>query len=270
MRYFIHIAYDGGQYSGWQRHPGVLSVQEVLEICISGIFKKPLEIIGCGRTDAQVHASQFFFHVDIEQTWDFDLLFRLNKMLPNNIAVFDIIPVEGKPHARFDAFSRTYDYFIHRYKDPFLSQYSSLYLYPSLNLDKMNTAVKLLLLYDDYRAFCKSPLKYEHTICHISAVSLSVSSNEDKIHFQISSNRFLGGMIRIIVADLLAIGRGELSLDEFTSYFESKENPSILKPAYPEGLFLSKVTYPYLDLASRSSFASYFESQNPENWQSVG
>lgn len=269
MRYFIHIAYDGGNYRGWQRHPGVLSVQEVLEICLSGIFKSPLEIIGCGRTDAQVHASQFFFHVDIEQTWDFDLLFRLNKILPNDISVFDIIALEGKPHARFDAFSRTYDYFIHRYKDPFLSQYSSLYLSPGLDLDKMNTAVKLLPLYSDYKAFCKSPLKYEHTICNISAASLSASANEDKLHFQISSNRFLGGMIRIIMADLLAIGMSELSLDEFTSYFEHKENPSILRPAYPEGLFLSKVTYPYLDLAPRSSFASYFESQRNENWVPV-
>ena len=205
----------------------------------------------------------------MEKTWDFDLLFRLNKVLPNDIAVYDIVAVEGKPHARFDAFSRTYDYFIHRYKDPFLSQYSSLYLSPTLNLEKMNAAVKLLPLYSDYRAFCKSPLKYEHTICHISGATLFASGNEEKIHFQISSNRFLGGMIRIIMADLLAIGSGELSLEEFTGYFESKENPSVLRPAYPEGLFLSKVTYPYLDLPARGSFSSYFESLHAANWIKV-
>ncbi len=269
MRYFLHIAYDGGPYRGWQRQPGILSVQETLETCLSKILKEPVAINGCGRTDAQVHASQFFFHLDIEKEWDYDLLFRLNKSLPDDLAIFDIFPVGAKAHARFDAFSRSYDYFIHTYKDPFLSRYSSLYLNPGLDLQKMNRAIALLPQYDDYKAFCKSPLKYEHTICRVSAASLFASPNGDKLHFQISSNRFLGGMIRILMADLLAIGAGELSLDEFEGFLETKENTSILKPAYPEGLFLSKVSYPYLDIPARASFSSYFESQDPQNWVPV-
>ena len=103
MRYFVHIGYHGTQYSGWQIHPGVLNVQEVLQTSLSQILKTPVNIFGCGRTDAQVHASQFFFHMDVDKEWKFDLLFRLNKLLPNDIAIFDIIPMEGLPHARFFA-----------------------------------------------------------------------------------------------------------------------------------------------------------------------
>src|SRR6185369_12831579 len=121
-------------------------------------------IMGCGRTDAQVHASQFFFHTDIKDPWDFDLLFRINKNLPSDIAVFEIIPVEENQHARFDAIARTYDYFIHTYKDPFLSGVSSLYLERNLDLEEMRRAVTLLTQYNDYRAFCKSPAGYKHTI----------------------------------------------------------------------------------------------------------
>ena len=111
MRYFVHIGYNGQRYNGWQKQPGVLNVQGVIELALSQTLKTPVFVIGCGRTDAHVHASQFFFHMDIEQEWDFDLLFRLNKILPHNIAVFDIIPAEAHRHARFDAVLRSYDYF---------------------------------------------------------------------------------------------------------------------------------------------------------------
>src|SRR6187549_1956414 len=128
LRYFFHIGYNGFQYRGWQRQPNIPNIQEVLENAISKILKVETTIMGCGRTDSQVHASQFFFHLDVMEPWDFDLLFRLNKVLPSDIAIFEIIPMADNQHARFDANLRTYDYFIHTYKDPFLSQLSSLYL----------------------------------------------------------------------------------------------------------------------------------------------
>ncbi len=158
MRYFFHIGYHGTHYNGWQKHPGSNSVQQKLETALSKLLKVPIAINGCGRTDAQVHASQYFFHVDIENEWDFDLFFRLNKILPDDIAIFEIIPMQGQPHARFDAIKRTYDYFIHTYKDPFLSNYSSFYPYPDLNLDKMKAAVALLPKYTDYRACVNAPI----------------------------------------------------------------------------------------------------------------
>ncbi len=254
MRYFFHIAYNGHNYSGWQRQPKVNSVQEVIEAKLSQAFKTPLTINGCGRTDAQVHASQFFFHVDIEQEWDFDLIFRLNKLLPHNISVFDVIPMEGKPHARFDAVQREYDYYLHTYKDPFLSQLSSYYDV-ELNLEEMVKAASLLPKYKDYRALCTTPDKNEHTICFVKEANLYTSANGDQIRFHIASNRFLGKMIRIIMGKFIKIGTGTMSVDEFEHLLITKETPKLLEPAHPTGLYLSKVTYPYLNLPARTEFS---------------
>jgi len=260
LRYFIHIGYHGTHYSGWQRHPGVLNVQEVLETALSRLLKVPVTIIGCGRTDAQVHASQFFFHMDVEKEWKFDLFFRLNKILPADIAVFDIIPMQGLPHARFDAIQRSYDYFIHTYKDPFLNGFSAYYPEKSLDIEEMQAAIALLTRYDDYKAFCKSPDRNEHTICKVSSAGLLVYENGDKLHFQISANRFLGKMVRIIMGRLLDIGRGKLSVEQFEYYLANKETPPIITPAYPQGLYLSKVTYPYLDLQPHTTFVKLLQN----------
>lgn len=254
MRYFFHIAYQGQYFSGWQKQPGVKSVQEVIEQTLSKIFKTTIAIIGCGRTDAHVHASQFFFHADLEEAFDFDLVFRLNKALPYNIAVFDIIKMEGKPHARFDAVQRKYDYFLHTYKDPFLNTQSSLYQEANLDLYKMKVAVNLLTKYNDYRAFCTHPNKYDHTKCNVMEAGLFVNARGDRFRFNIASNRFLGKMIRIIMGQLLKVGKSELSVEEFESHFIDLQIGNIVSPAHPTGLYLSKVTYPYLDLEPRTEF----------------
>ncbi len=267
MRYFVHIAYRGSRYFGWQNQPKQLSVQEVLESSLSKILKYPVKIYGCGRTDTGVNASQYFFHVDIEHRWTFDLFFRWNRILPDDIALFDIIPVEGTPHARFDAVLRTYDYFIHTYKDPFLSERSSYYLLPDLDLTSMNRAVKLLPNYNDYRAYCKSPDKNEHHICNVSAASLFTNESGTRIRFQISSNRFLARMIRILVRKLIDIGSGDLSIEEFESHLVSKQTPPRILPAHPHGLYLSKVTYPFLNLPVKSDFDP--SRHHPEFWKLI-
>ncbi|AZI26062.1 MULTISPECIES: tRNA pseudouridine(38-40) synthase TruA [Pedobacter] len=254
MRYFFHIAYQGQHYNGWQKQPGAISVQEVIEKALFKILKTNIPIVGCGRTDAHVHASQFFFHADIETKFDFDLLYRLNKTLPQNIAIFDIIQMDGLPHARFDAVQRKYDYFLHTYKDPFLANQSSFYLETEFNLNNMKKAVDLLPKYKDYRAFCTQPNKYEHTICNVMEADLFVNAKADRIRFHIASNRFLSKMIRILMGKLIKIGQGELSLDEFENLLINLETPKTLDPAHPTGLYLSKVTYPYLNLEPRTEF----------------
>lgn len=211
--------------------------------------------MGCGRTDAQVHATQFFFHLEVDKPWDFDLLFRLNKLLPADIAVFEIIPVTDNQHARFDAMQRTYDYFIHTYKDPFLSDASALYLERHLNLDKMNEAVAIFARQKDFAAFCKSPAKYKHTICNISFAKLYRNATGEKLRFQISANRFLTGMVRTMVGALLEIGREELTIDELENAIALKKLPEFVTPAYPQGLYLSKVKYRYLDIPARPEFS---------------
>jgi tRNA pseudouridine38-40 synthase len=266
LRHFFHIGYLGTNYNGWQKHPDGVGVQQVLESCLSQILKKPMYITGCGRTDAQVHASQFFFHMDVDQPWDFDLLFRLNHLLPADIAIFDIIPLEGLPHARFDAIERSYNYFIHTYKDPFLSSCSSLYPAVDWNIANMQRAARLLLKYNDYRAFCKMPDRNEHTICNISAAEVFINKPGDRLRFHISANRFLGRMVRIITGKLIDIGAGRLSVDEFEAHLIDPKLQQVIKPAYPQGLYLSKITYSYLDIPPRTNFSKMLAEATDE-WQ---
>lgn len=223
----------------------------MLETKLSRVLKIPVTVNGCGRTDAGVHASQFFFHADLVIFNIKELLFRLNRALPTDIAIFDILEMQGKQHARFDACLRTYHYFIHTYKNPFLSSTSSFYPLKNLDQDQMDKAMQLLLLYQNYRAFCTSPAKYKHTICNVSAVKLYFDPSEKHVRLEISANRFLSKMIRIIVGKLLKIGNRTMSLDEFEHLLISKETPQILDLAYPQGLHLAKVTYPFLDLPNK-------------------
>lgn len=259
IRYFFHIGYKGKAYKGWQRQNNVLSVQEVLEDKLSDLLKTPVVCIGCGRTDAGVHASQYFFHADLSQKWDEKYFFLLNKILPSDIALFDVIEAGENQHAQLHATERTYDYFIHTQKSPFLSDLSSLY---SLNLDvvKMNEAALLLLKYTDFRCFCKSPDRHNHTICQIYSVRLFTDASGKKIRFQIKANRFLKGMIRIIVNQLLEIGSGTSSIEEFESYLISKTPPRFLNMAYPQGLYLSEIKYPFLEVPATNQFCPHLET----------
>ena len=216
-----------------------------------------------------IHASQFFFHIDLVQEWDFDLFFRLNKILPPDIAVFDIIPMQGLCHARFDAVERTYDYFIHTYKDPFLGDYSALYAGCNFDLDKMKLAIALLPQYKDYRAFCKSPDRNDHTLCNVMAAELFADATGDRLRFRITANRFLSKMVRSITGRLLEVGKGAISVDEFESYLIHTETPRIIIPAYPQGLYLSKVTYPYLDIPARAGFSALLQNTTADTWQVV-
>lgn len=252
MRYFFHIAYHGHQLSGWQKHPSGISVQQIIENALAKIFKKTISIVGCGRTDAGVHASQFFFHADFEHQWDFDLLFRINKALPANISVYDIVPVGDKQHARFDAKERSYRYFVHTYKNPYLSNFSALYLNYEFDFKRMQLACELLLTYQDFGAFCTTPNKNKHTLCVIQSAKLIPHATG--FEFQITANRFLSKMIRIIVARLIAVGTGKLNLLAFERYLQQPNLPLDIIPAHPQGLYLAKVSYPFLNLSPRNSF----------------
>jgi tRNA pseudouridine38-40 synthase len=253
MRYFLHISYNGFNYRGYQKQDGVSSVQETIENALSHILKEAIVIVGCGRTDAQVHATQFFAHMDTEISWDFDLAYRLNQLLPINIVIYDIIKVASNQHARFDASQRTYDYYIHTEKNPFLDETSYFYPCKNLNIDNMNSAVSALLKYQDFQAFCKTPEHNQSTICLISSAKLFINQNGNQLQFQISANRFLRGMIRVIVQKLLEIGTGEKTVEEFESLLIKNETPQIKSIAAPYGLYLSKVTYPFLNIESRAT-----------------
>lgn len=257
QRYFFHIAYKGSNYRGWQRQAKVNSVQEVIENRIAkSLNLSSVSIMGCGRTDAGVHASQYFFHTDITVQVPDNWLYILNKILPNDIAIYDIIPMESRPepHARFHATERVYDYLFHNYKDPFLDDHSSLYIGKELDFDEMKKAVAIMTKYNDYRAYCRSPDKYNTTITNINAAQLFISQDKRQLRFRIASNRFLTGQIRILFQKLLEIGTGDFSFEEFEFCLANKTSPKLIRPAHPQGLFLSKITYPFLELPVKSNF----------------
>lgn len=270
MRYFFHTGYRGAGYRGWQKQPAVISVQQTVESCLEQVLKIPVGVVGCGRTDAGVHAAQFFFHADLLVKNESDLLFRLNKSLPKDIAVYDIIPVNNDQHARFDAFERHYKYFFHTFKDPFLSQVSSHYAISRFDVDKIRSATKLITQYHDFRAFCKSPNKNKHTVCDVYHAEFLTDHTGQRFLFEIRSNRFLTGMVRILVSKLLEIGLGQLSLDQFEQHLFAKTPFDRLKPAYPEGLFLAKINYPFLDIPVSKGFKALSEFYDaPNYWKPI-
>jgi tRNA pseudouridine38-40 synthase len=260
MRYFLHIGYDGSKYRGWQRQAEAKSVQETIEVNLERILKSKVTVYGCGRTDAGVHASQYTLHINLEEAPAFDLKFRLNKNLPEDIVVYDVILMEDRQHARYDAISRTYDYFVHFNTDPVLNKYSTYYELEQgknsstgtektkLDFKLMKKAATMLLQGKDFRHFCKQPDIHNHTLCEVANAKLSVNSTESRMHFTMTANRFLRGMMRIIVATLIEIGLKNLSLEEFKIMLQNQGEETEKQPAHPNGLYLSKVKYPYLNL----------------------
>lgn len=251
MRYFLHIAYDGSQYSGWQWQPNAKSIQEKIEEKLQKIFKEPITVFGCGRTDKGVHASQYMMHINLKKALNFDLKFRLNKNLPDDIAVYDVMEMKGNQHCRYDAISRTYDYFIHLNKDPHLFNYSSFYHLENLDFESMKKGALILGQYDDFKAICKQPELYPDTICKVTHVRLYVNEELGRLRFTITANRFLRGMVRLCISNLLKIGKGEISLEEFEYMLANKVVQTMNRPSFPNGLYLSKIEYPYLKLTPR-------------------
>lgn len=257
MRYFIHIAYDGSSFSGWQRQPNVPSVQETIEIHLANIFKRNITVYGCGRTDRGVHSSQYWLHIQLTEPLNFDLKFRLSMHLPNSITVFDVIEAGEDWHTRYDAIARSYDYFLHFKADPILSRYSSYYPYEHLNYEAMKKCAELIERYNDFRSFCLSPDTHNHTECEIQSAKIYVDEENARVRFAITANRFLKGMIRILVWDILRVGKGEQSLEDFEYMLKNPHNTANKKSALPNGLYLSKVVYPYLDVPPRQYFLRF-------------
>jgi len=262
------MAYQGHKYHGWQRQTNHVSVQSTLESMLSEVLKHPVQVVGCGRTDAGVHASQYFAHFDTDVVWDYDLHFRLNKRLPDDIAIFDIIPVEPNKHVRYDATSRSYEYFAHLYKDPHLDGKSGLYPYKNLNLRNMQTAMNLLTQYNDFRTFCRRPEKMNTTICQLTEANLYTDETQTRLRFRISGNRFLTGMIRLLVGELLHVGLGKCSLIEFERYLQETPQLPYFHHAYPQGLYLADIKYPYLNFKAPIS-PSRLIAPESGNWLEV-
>lgn len=245
QRYFVHLSYQGTNYHGWQRQKVTdQTVQEILESQFSKLFKKPTTLIGCGRTDTGVHASQYFMHFDHAGVIDYDLVFRLNKSLPPDIRVLELIPVDDSSHAQFDAQIRTYQYWMHFDHNPFLTNLSFYVDKKSIDFERLIQVIEFFRQQSDFRSMCKKPNQYKSTICRIDEFELKVY--ERRMLIQVSANRFLQSMVRLLVGRSLDVAQGCLSFSDLTDCFKKNEAPRFPVPAKPHGLYLSKVIYPKL------------------------
>lgn len=244
MRYFIKLAYNGTHYHGWQCQPNASSVQETLNKAVSVILNADINLMGAGRTDTGVHATEMYAHFDFEKPFDLkSIVHKLNSYLPKDIVVYAVIPVPDEAHARFDATKRTYEYHINTFKDAFL-QDGSWYFHKKLDLDSMNEASKLLFNHTDFQCFSKVNTDVNTFDCTIFEAYWQQKDNQ--IVFTISANRFLRNMVRAIVGTLVNVGLHKISLDDFNEIIKSKnrEKAGFSVPAH--GLYLTKIEYDYL------------------------
>lgn len=245
MRYFIELAYNGANYHGWQRQPSSISVQEVIEKAISTIANQTITIMGCGRTDTGVHASQYFAHFDLEGELPKAFQFRLNNFVPKDIVIYRVFPVENKQHTRFDASYRAYAYHLSWEKDPF--RQTTLSHYPSakrMDPQKLQEAAQLLMNYDQFTPFCKTKSDAKTMECMLYKCEWEFRDNEWIFH--IAANRFLRGMVRLIVGMCLSVAQDKISLEEVKTAMETQTLLKKSLSAEPQGLFLTEVKYPFL------------------------
>lgn len=242
MRYFVWFAYDGTRYHGWQVQPNGITVQQELEHALSLLLRKDIMVTGAGRTDTGVHARQMAAHFDISEVLDCkSLAHRLNGVLPRDISVYRVEHVADDMHARFSATARTYHYYIHYGKNPFLQLYS-LQLHYVLDFKRMNEAGRILTEYTDFGAFCKAGSDVKTTLCHVTTAEWH-QTGEGEWYFEIRANRFLRNMVRAVVGTLVEVGRGRLSLDDFRQVIESGRRTRAGESMPAKALFLERVEY---------------------------
>jgi tRNA pseudouridine38-40 synthase len=242
MRYFITFSYDGTAYHGWQIQPHSLSVQEELQKAMSILLRKPMEVVGAGRTDTGVHARKMVAHFDYDEEVDCpQLVYKLNKLLPRDIAVQQVEPVAEDMHARFSAKSRTYHYYVHMGKNPFLRSYS-WQVYGNIDFELMNQAASVLMEYKDFTSFSKVNTDTKTNDCTITEAHWD-RVGEDQWCFTITANRFLRNMVRAIVGTLMEVGRGRMTIEQLRRVIDAKDRCCAGDSVPGNALFLVQVKY---------------------------
>lgn len=250
LRYFLELSYDGTNYAGWQRQPNVSTVQGCIEEALQLIIKEPTPIYGCGRTDRGVHAKNYIAHLELAFDCPIspkDILYKLNRILDKDIALHRLFAVEQNAHARFDALSRTYEYSFHTNKSPFLGVYST-FVRDSQGIDYSVLKIIEEIIHEqtDFTSFCKLHGAEGGNLCRIDESVWTVDEEEGRLFYKITANRFLRGMVRLIVGSTLNVARGKLSLVDFKNHIKSGTRSPLMKSAPPQGLSLIKIQYPYI------------------------
>lgn len=247
MRYLITLSYDGAAYHGWQVQPNGKSVEGTLESALSMILRYPVDIVGAGRTDAGVNARMMAAHFDVESALadTGQLVYKLNRLLPPDIAVQSLKPVGDDFHARFSAVSRTYRYYVHTGKNPFLRSYSYQCHY-ALDFDEMNRAASVIMSYRDFACFCKSHTDVKTTLCEVTEARW-VKVACDEYYFEITANRFLRNMVRAVVGTLIDVGRGKLNVDDVRTIIEGHCRSDAGESMPANALTLYEINYGHTD-----------------------
>lgn len=252
MRYFIQLSYDGTGYHGWQVQPNGVSVQEVLQKALSTLLRQPTEVTGAGRTDAGVHASMMVAHFDWPAAHEGEggeeapldctqLTYKLNRLLPPDVAVQAVRPVGPEMHARFSATRRTYHYYIHTRKDPFLRGYSWQVNVP-LDFALMNEAAQVLLEYSDFTSFSKTGTDVKTNICQLTEARWE-QLKPGEWRFTVSANRFLRNMVRAIVGTLVEVGRHRMTISQMRHAIEAKDRQRAGESVPGHALYLTSIEY---------------------------
>lgn len=243
MRYFITFSYQGSSYHGWQRQPDASSVQQTLEEALKLFLKEDVSLVGAGRTDTGVHAKVMVAHFDTQQSFEIEeLIYRLNAYLDESIAILSIVEVKADAHARFDATSRSYEYWVVQQKNPFLAQ-AAYYITHPLDVNRMNEAAALILEHKDFECFSKSNTDVHTYLCDVTRAEWVFEG--ERLVFHVSANRFLRNMVRAIVGTLLEVGKGKMSIDEFKAVLDSKDRRNAGPSVPAKGLYLTTIQYPY-------------------------
>jgi tRNA pseudouridine38-40 synthase len=240
-RYFLQIAYKGTRYNGWQVQDNGIGVQQVLNEKLSLQLGEDIYVIGCGRTDTGVHARKYFLHFDTEKILTRDHVHNLDIFLPKDITAQKLFIVPADANARWSALTRTYMYYITRVKNPFLLQ-TAAFIHSPLDIDKMNEAAEMLLDYHDFEAFSKVNIQNKHHLCDL--FDARWKQYGDNLVFTVTANRFLRGMVRILVGTMLDVGKNKMTLLQFKELIEGKNRVRAGAAAPAEGLYLTDVTYP--------------------------
>lgn len=245
MRFFIRFAYDGTAFHGSQRQPNGVTVQETMEQALAMIFREDMPLTFAGRTDAGVHAREMYAHFDINDNQSSivnNLKFRLNGILPDSIAIYDIFRVTDDAHARFSAKRRTYEYHVIDHKDPFLLPYATRLRTP-IDFVAMNEAARHLIGRQDFASFCRTHTDVKTTICDLTQAEWKELGNGHAV-FTISADRFLRNMVRAVVGTLFQVGQSKMNLEQFAEVIAQHNRCSAGDSAPAQGLYLTHIEYP--------------------------
>ena len=252
MRYFMKLGYNGAPFFGWQVQPGKETVQGCIENALSLLLREEVAVTGCGRTDTGVNARQFFAHFETAQPIDAARLTdKLNSFLPKEIAIYRIFPVEEGMHARFSANARTYKYYVAVTKNPFNFHYSYR-IFQKLDVAKMNEAAAVLLETSDFTSFSKLHTQVNNNICRVTEAHWAME--DGVLVFTITADRFLRNMVRAVVGTLLQVGKGKITMEEFTEIIARKDRCAAGDSVPAHARFLERVCYDTSEL-TRAAFA---------------